>query len=417
MPSMSRRTFLGTLAAGTVAGIAGCTSSCPDTGSPEPSHTVETAARSGFETLPGGTWPSPRFDAANTGYAPVSPPSPTPSVQWRTTVPIDSGNEDDRGTGGPIVADETVVLTTPTSVLALSLRDGTERWRRDHAPATVEPAVRGSGELVSPVAAGGRVFCPTADGVVALRLDDGSIAWRASDVAGTGIPATTDDGVIVPTIDGLTRLNARDGSRLWTASVDARLPAVADGTVVTMGEQTVALDAATGERRWTAPAGSRGYPVISDRTVYVCDAPLRNDTGVGLIGRALSDGSERWRVDRGRFLSPPVVTPESVYAVEQPGEAGPATFAFDRVANSSPEPRWCSEGGPLVTAAADDALFTLQSGGPDEPGGLVVFTSDFGDAEWRYSLGESHSVRPPAVLDGGLVSVSDDGVVAGIGGE
>ena len=418
MPSTSRRTFLGTLAAGTATGVAGCTSSCPDTGRPDPSHTVETAAGSGFQTLPGGTWPSPRFDAANTGYAPVSPPSPAPSVRWRTTVPLDSGSEAGRGTGGPIVADETVVLTTPTSVLALSLRDGTERWRRDHTPATVEPAVRGSGELVSPVAADGRVFCPTADGVVALGLEDGSVAWRASDVAGVGTPVTTDDGVVVPAADGLARLDARDGSRLWTAPVDARRPAVSDGTVVSTGEQTVALDAATGERQWTAPAGSRGYPVIADGTVYVCDTPLGNDTGVGLVGRELSDGSERWRVDRGRFISPPVVTPESVYAVEQPGEAGPATFAFDRMATSSPEPRWCSDGGVgvLVTAAADDALFSLHSGGPDEPGGLVAFTTDFGEAEWRYSRGERRPLRPPAVLDGGLVAVSADGVVAAIGG-
>lgn len=415
MPSTSRRTFLGTLAAGTVAGIAGCSSSCPDTGAPDPSHTVETAARPGFETSPDGTWPSPRFDATNTGYAPVESPSATPSVQWRTTVPAGSAGADDRGTGGPIVVDETVVLTTPAGVFALSLRDGAERWRRDHTPVPVESAVTASGEPVSPVAAGGRVFCPTADGVVALDLDDGSVAWRADDVAGAGIPATTDDGLVVPTTDGLTLLDARDGSRLWTAAADARLPAVADGTVVTTSEQTaetVALDAATGERQWTAPAGSRGHPVVAGGTVYL-------GTGDGLVGRTLSDGSERWRVDRGRFLAPPVVTPESVYAVEQPGEAGAATFAFDRVADGPPEPRWCSEAGVIgatVTAAADDAVFTLQSGGSDEPGGLVAFTAGFGDAEWRYSLGDTRLVRPPAVLDGGMVSVSEDGVVAGIGG-
>lgn len=412
MPSTLRRTFLGTLAAGVAAGIAGCSSSCPDTGAPEPSHTVETADGSGFETLPSGTWPSPRFDAANTGYAPVDPPSSTPSVQWRTTVPVDSDEEDVRGTGGPIVADETVVLTTPAGIFALSLRDGTERWRRNHTPVTIESVIEASGELVSPVAAGDRVFCPTYDGVVALNLDDGSVAWRAAEVTGAGIPTTTDDGLVVPTTDGLTLLDARDGSRLWTAAADARLPVVVDGTVVTMGEQTVALDAATGEQQWTAPAGSRGHPVVADGTVYL-------GTGDGLIARTLSDGSERWQVDRGRFLAPPVVTPESVYAVEQPGEAGAATFAFDRVADGPPEPRWCSEAGVIgvtVTAAAEDALFTLQSSGSDEPGGLVAFTADFGDAEWRYSLGERQLVRPPAVLDGGLVSVSEDGVVAGIGG-
>lgn len=215
---------------------------------------------------------------------------------------------------------------------------------------------------MSPVAADGKVFCPTADGVVALALDDGGIVWRADDVAGTGIPVPTGDGLVVPTTDGLTMLDARDGSQRWMDSTEARLPTVSDGTV------------------------SLG-------------------TGDGLIGRSLSDGSERWRVDRGRFLMPPVVTPEGVYAVERPGEAGDATFAFDRMGDSSPEPRWCSAvGEAAVTGAADDALFAVQSGG------VVEFTADFGDAEWRYSPGRR--VRPPAVLDGCVVRATTDGTVA-----
>lgn len=396
-----RRDFLGTLAAGAVS-IAGCSSSCPDTDTPTPSHTVETATRSGFETLPDGAWPSPRFNAANTGYTPVEPPSPTPSIQWQTTAPTGAGDEAVHTPSAPIVADGTVVLTTSVGVIALSLRDGTERWRRNLAPTTIESAIRYGEELVAPVAADGRVFCPTANGIVALTLDDGSVVWRATDVAGTGIPTTTGDGVVVPTTDGLYMLDARDGSHRWMDSVDARLPAVSAGTVVTGGKRTVAIDAATGDRRWTAPAEHTEYPVVADGTVYL-------GTRDGLIGRDLSDGSERWRVDRGRFLLPPVVTPESVYAVERPGEAGDATFAFERGDDGPPEPRWCSAvGEAAVTAAADDTLFTLQSER------LVTFTAAFGDAEWQYSMGES--IRPPAVLDGCVLSVANDGTVAAIGG-
>lgn len=333
----------------------------------------------------------------------MEPPSVPPSIRWQTTVPTGSGDEAVRMTGIPIVADETVVITTPSGVFALSLRDGTERWRKDLRPTTIDSAIEYGEEVVSPVTADGQVFCPTAEGVVALNLRDGTVAWRATDVAGTGIPATTSDGVVLPTTDGLIMLDARDGSHRWMDSTDAKLPAVADGMVVTGGERTVALDAMTGERRWTAPADNSEYPVVADGTVYL-------GTGDGLIGRTLEDGSKRWQIDRGRFLVPPVITPESVYAVERPGEAGDATFAFDRGGDSPPEPRWCSAVGEgAVTGAANDALFTLQSGG------LVTFTADFGDAEWQYSLGER--VRSPAVLDSCVVTVSTDGTVAGIGGE
>ncbi|MFC7078247.1 outer membrane protein assembly factor BamB family protein [Haloarcula halophila] len=403
MPSTLRRTFLGTVVSGAVAGIAGCSSSCPDTDTPEPSHTVGTADGSAFETLPDGAWPSPRFDAANTGYTPVEFPSPTPSVQWRSSIPVSSGDETERLTSGPIVAEETVMVATKAGLFGLSLRDGTERWRRDLVPAAVESAHGYGQNLASPIVTDETVICPTADGVVALDIADGGSLWRADNVTGAGTPARTGEGVICPTTDGLTMVDTRDGSPRWTASVDARDPAVADDTILVGGEQTVALDAETGKRQWTVPTGTNEHAVVADGTVYL-------STGDGLVGRALSDGSEQWRIDRGRFLTPPVVTPETIYAVESPGEAGDATFAFDRVADGKPTPRWCSQvGSGAVTAAADDGLLTLQSAG------LVAFTADYGDATWRYPLRDG--LQPPAVLDGGLVTVSTDGVVAALGGD
>ncbi|WP_324760941.1 PQQ-binding-like beta-propeller repeat protein [Haloarcula sp. GH36] len=403
MPSTLRRTFLGTVVSGVVAGIAGCSSSCPDTDTPEPSHTVGTADGSAFETLPDGAWPSPRFDAANTGYTTVESPSPMPSIQWRSTLPVSSGDEAAPLTTPPIVADETVLVATQRGMFGLSLRDGTERWRRDLVPATVESALGYGEKLASPIATDGTAICPTADGVVALDIGDGSVLWRTDKVTGAGTPARTGEGVVCPTADGLTMLDTRDGSPRWTASVDARDPVVADGMVVGGKDRTVALDVATGQRRWTAPTGTHEHPVVADGTVYL-------GTGDGLVGRALSDGSEQWRIDRGRFLTPPVVTPETIYAVESPGEAGDATFAFDRVADGKPTPRWCSQvGSGAVTAAADDGLLTLQSAG------LVAFTADYGDATWRYPLRDG--LQPPAVLDGGLVTVSTDGVVAALGGD
>jgi outer membrane protein assembly factor BamB len=407
MPSTSRRAFLGAVATGTVASLAGCSSSCPDDALPDPSHTVEPAVTgSGFETVPGGSWPSPRFDAANTGAAPVQVDSPTPSVQWRADVPTSSSGGDAAEASAVVVADDTVVATTSGGVVALSLRDGTEQWRRTLTPVTVPSAVGLGEDLAPPVLADGRVFLATADGVVGLDIGDGAVGWRHTDLDGAGVPAATADTLFVPTTDGVVRFDTASGAREWTANVDGARLAVADGTVVVTGEETAALDAATGEVRWRRDDRPTGYPVVADGTVYL------TSTYGDLIGRSLPDGTEQWRIDRGRALESPVVTPESVYAIERPGESSSATFAFDRVADGPPEPRWCSEIdiGGAVTAAAADAVFTSQG-----EVGLTAFTRRFGEATWQYPV--DYRAVSLAVLDGGLVSVSPAGTIVALGGE
>jgi len=407
MPSTLRRTFLGMVATGTVASIAGCSSSCPDSGAPDPSHTVEPrTANSGFETVPDSSWPSPRFDAANTGYAPVKIATTTPSVQWQTDISTTSASNDTGGASAVVVADETVVSTMSTGVVALSLRDGTEQWRREFTSATVPSTVDIGDNPAPPVMANGRVYLATADSVVALAVDDGTVVWRNTDVAGTGVPVVTDAALFVPTTDGVARFDTTDGHRQWTVPADGTRLAVADGTVVINGEQVVAVDADTSEVRWRRSDRPTGYPVVVDRTVYVSGSYGE------LIGRSLTDGTEQWRIDRGRSLEVPVVTPESVYAIERPGEASSATFAFDRVDDSPPEPRWCSEInlGGAVTAAADDGVFTFQ-----RDDGLTAFTTRFGEAVWQYPA--EYQAVSLAVLDGGIVSVSPDGTVVALGGE
>lgn len=405
MPSKSRRAFLGMLASGTVAGIAGCSSSCPDSDPPVPSHIVEPGKGSaGFETLPDSSWPSPRFDAANTSHAPVQMEATTPSIKWKANVAAASASDEDIDMGPVVVADETVVLPTAGGVVALSLYDGTEQWRRSLTPATVPSAVGIEENPASPVISNGRVFLATANGVVALRIDDGTVVWRKTDSTGTGVPAVTQDALFVPTTDGVTRFESNTGHQQWTADVNGTRLAVANGSVVATGEQTEVMDAETGEVHWRQSDDGE-YPVVADGTIYL-------STYQGLIGRSLDDGTEKWRIDRGRSLELPVVTPESVYAIERPGEASSATFAFDRVDDGKPEPRWCSEIsiGGAMTAAADDTVFTSQ-----DDDGLTAFTTRFGEAIWRYPA--EHQAGSLAVLDGGIVSVSPDGTVVAIGGE
>lgn len=415
MPSITRRTFLGTVAAGAAVGVAGCSSSCPDSDAPEPSVVVGTGdAASGFETLPGGSWPSPRFDAGNTGHAPVRPPADEPTLRWRTTVPAPRVDGTVADASSPTVADGQVYVTTGAGAFALSLRDGTERWRHEATPATAGPTFGYGDELAPPVLADDRVFLATTAGVVALHADDGSVAWRATDAAATGVPTISDGTLVVPTADGVAGFTAGDGSRRWTAAgPDATLPAAADGTVVVGGEETVALNPATGDRRWTAPVRTEGYPVVAGDTVFL-------GTYEGVVGLDLGGGTERWAVSRGsgRTFSAPVVTPETVYAVERPAEAPDATFALDPGdGDGAPEPRWCSYVGEgAVTAAADGHAFALHSGPSDvsPPPQLIAFTARFGEATWGYAARER--ALPPAVLDGGLVTTGRRGTVAAFGG-
>jgi outer membrane protein assembly factor BamB len=409
MPSTSRRALLGTLAVGATVGVAGCSSSCPDDGTPEPSVVVDaTDAADPFETRPDGVWPSPRFDAGNTGHTPARPPTDAPALRWRTALPARTVDGGGVAASSPTVADGRVYVTIAGGVVALSLRDGTERWRHETTPATIDPAVGYDDELPPPVVADGRVYLSTTDGVVALHADDGAVAWRATDAAATGVPTVHGDGLLVPTADGLAGLDARDGRRRWLADVAATLPAVAEGTVVGGDEATVALDAASGDRLWSAQTRAASHPVVADGTVFL-------GTDGRLVGLGLDDGRERWTIDRGggRTFSAPVVTPATAYTVERPGEAGDATFALDRTGDGAPEPRWCSYvGRGAVTAATGGHAFALRSASPDDR--LIAFTERFGEATWGYAPGDR--ALPPAILDGAVVTVTRRGVVAAVGG-
>ncbi|WP_435066543.1 PQQ-binding-like beta-propeller repeat protein [Haloplanus sp. C73] len=409
MPSITRRTLLGTLAAGVGAGVAGCSSSCPDSDDPTPTTVFGTGdATGGFDSLPGGSWPSPRFDAGNTGHAPSRRPPESPSLRWRTT--LSAPRADGAAVSAPVVDADTVYLATSAGAVALALGDGSVRWRTDSISPTTMASTVGVDELVPPVVADGRVYLAASSGLVALDAADGETVWRY-DSSPTGVPAVHGSGLFVPLEERLAHLDG-DGAERWTADVDASHPAVADGRVVASGrEETVALDAATGERRWSASVDAETHPVVADGTVYL-------GAYGGVTALVLDDGSERWHVDRGggRHFSAPVVTPETVYAVERPVEVGDATFALDRAADP-PEPRWCSYVGEgTVAAAAGDHVFTLQGSGTGAtPVRLVSFTTRFGEATWGYAARDR--VLPPAILDGGGVVATRRGTVVGFGGD
>jgi outer membrane protein assembly factor BamB len=419
MPPVRRRTVLAAAATGALAGLAGCSSSCPDTGRPEPETVVAPGGGAGpsFDSLPGGAWPAPRADAANTGYAPEGTvPSEDVGVRWQRRLDAPVVQDAYASVGSPTVADGRVYLTTGDGVVALNLGTGEDVWSVESVdPATIRPTHGYDREVVPPVVApDGTVLVGGSEALVALDGADGTERWRSETDHAFGVPAVVDDTVYVSAASGTAALDLADGSEAWTTDrgAESDVPAIADGTVVvSRPEEVVALTAADGTERWSHRPGAEFYPVVTDGLVYL-------GTYEGLFGLGLDDGTQEWRVDRGsgRTLSAPTVTPDTLYLAERPGEAGDAAFAFDRTAGR-PEPRWCSSVfDAAVPAATDEHALVLQSpGGPDdrEPP-LLAFTASLGDVVWGAAVPDR--TLPPALLDGAVVAAGRDGRVVAVGG-
>lgn len=425
MHDVSRRTVLATVATGAVAGLAGCSSSCPDGDDPDPDAAVRRPSDpAGFDSLPGGDWPAPRRDPGNTGYAPDGAvPTDSVAVRWQATPPTAPVDETFYEASSPVVAGDRVLVSTGAGVTALDLRDGTRAWTTDVvSPATVRATHGYEAEMAPPVVAGDTVVVAGQSELVALALADGTERWRYAADAPVGVPVVVDGTVVVDTDRETVALDAGDGAERWTATVGGgrSFPAVGDGAVVLQaqglaGEQTLAtaaLDLADGAERWRTGAVAEFYPVVADGNVYLGSYD-------GLACYALDDGTRRWLVDRGsgRSLSSPVVTPDTLYLAERPGESGDAAFAFDRT-DGKPTPRWCSSlGEATVPCATDDHALVLEGspGGPVESRpSLVAFTAGLGDALW--GLGGRNRVLPPAILDGAVVLTDEEGRVFALGG-
>lgn len=144
-------------------------------------------------------------------------------------------------------------------VLALSLADGSERWRVD----------TGDGARVgTPTIADGRAYVVTLDGggagsrhLAALDLATGRVLWRIASPGDrpTYSPAVADGRAITEGEDGhITALDPVTGTVLWQANAPGLVevvPAVADGIVygASNGGFVFAVDAATGKEIWKLP--------------------------------------------------------------------------------------------------------------------------------------------------------------------
>jgi len=132
----------------------------------------------------------------------------------------------------PTVVDDTVLFgdrdVDAGRVYAVSLADGTERWR-------VEP---GNGAVeTSPAVAGSDVYVGTDEGVVhAIDRTDATVRWSAevTPVVTTNRPTVTRNAVIVAgDSDEVISLSRSSGTERWRHEIPvASSPTVVDNTVV-----------------------------------------------------------------------------------------------------------------------------------------------------------------------------------------
>jgi hypothetical protein len=176
-----------------------------------------------------------------------------------------------------------------------------------------------------------------------------------------------------------------------------------------------ALEPRTGDSLWSLERQVESGPAIRDGTCLF-------GTGDGLEAVDAMTGTRQYAYSRREYmaLQSLVVTPDSVYAVEQPPEAGAAAFALDRQ-EGGVAPRWCSAigDGVLTAATADQVLGLLElEQGPASRHSLAGFTADRGEVPWAIAGGRRSDswLNPPAVLDGALVLTTRGGTILGIAG-
>lgn len=425
--TLDRRRFLklttGALAVGGLGAIAGCSSSCPDSDDPTPDEyvSIEATETGGYDEPPGGTWRQSHGDAGRTGFADGALPGSDLAVRWRTGLEMPLTDSGSLSASAPTVGNGTVVVADSQRVHALSLETGEALWQTETpSPTPREGVVEDDADTVAPtIGPQGNVYVGAEEGLVVLDGSDGSVRWRDEELRNVGSPAILGETVFALGASTIAVSDLTGGER-WRRSIerqDASVPpGVDEATVVVATDDGVrAFDTATSEQRWQSRNRLETHPVLVDGTCY-----LGNFDGLHAIDA--TSGEELWSFRRGdaRAMLSPVVTPDTIYAVEQPAEAGAASFALDRT-GGEPEPRWCSKiGDGTVTAATDDfALTSLTIGrGSTAPRGIVAFSKSFGEAPWAIEGGHRPRdwLTPPAVLDGTVITSTRGGVVTAISG-
>jgi outer membrane protein assembly factor BamB len=397
MPSTTRRRLLHSLAAGSVAALAGC---------------------SGTDEATSDRWPQFGYDAANTAFAPEARgPEEEPSPEWVHAAGAYYYNSTQVLVDGAVFANAGY-----EGLYALDLGDGGVRW---HDPADYKPLTPALADgVVLPGRFGFRSVAETGGVAVAGRRL-GYRNWETDSLDYPQSPPTVSDGLLIAGVgteghspDGgrIVAVDTEGGSVRWQTEVTSTVwgaPAVGDGLVFAAQRATqnpeadaalyaLALD--TGQVRWRRmlPADPTfdpvDAPVVGDGLVY-----LSSGTGP-LVAYDTNSGDPVWRLD------PPSGVQGSPALAEGTLYVGDLDGTFHALDAATGETRWTASvekfyGGPAVDR---DGVYAVSFEGT-----LVSWHPD-GSERWRVSL-DPPVHGTPVVADGRLYLATTAGLLYCLG--
>jgi len=388
----------------------------------------------GADATGGPDWPMYRHDPAGTAHAPdARVPREKPAERW-------SHEFDDMGfsTPAPILYDGRVFLARKhLAVFDAETGDGLFRIPSDDDGSRFlsTPAVASARAYVTPslvaaseygfraVGVDGGPDLPVVDGsglarrwstgqqpdnrlLASLGFGDG---WQPAPVAAGGTVFAPNDGIVA--------VDASSGSVRWRTPVEtvASRPAVADGSLYTVSYDGTITEYATddGTQRWTAPTPAvrqELQPTVANGSLY-----LAHETGVTALDP--DGGSERWTSGQpmgeyGRYVTPPAVTPDAVYAAGSAllGDEDAGLVALDA---ESGERLWDA---PLQSMSEGDDGPAVADGVVLQPDhySLRAFDAATGEELWR--LEREAQVSQPAIGRDGRFYLADGFSIAAFGG-
>lgn len=258
----------------------------------------------------------------------------TGARRWRTSVTVGSID-------GVVYASGTIFAVSSShepraaTLTALGAADGSKQWQ-----VALPPAPSGG-----PIVSNGQVFVSTREGGLTAVSVDGSHKWDRAITDGeeyaSTAPSAAGPSVFVGTDQGrIVSFGAGDGHRRWRKRiVDGghrpriqTIPTVDDGTVFVTGTdyRLYAVDASDGTTRWETRLLDQRYgnsiPSVAtvDETLYV------NTIHGGVLALSRNDGSEHWRTGKYGGNLPPGVAGDMIVAPTSDGSVRAYDMAGER---------------------------------------------------------------------------------------
>lgn len=347
----------------------------------------------------GAEWPQFRGPSSD-GHAPMSTVplrwSDKENVAWKTNIP-------GLGWSSPVVADETIYLTTAVPngdglslrALALHATTGAILWDQEVRAIDKTPSIHAKNSHASPtpIIDGDSIYVHFGTlGTAKLSRRDGAVEWICTELIypplhGSGGSPILCDGKLIIICDGsespfVVALDADTGAIAWRTHRSERGPishSFGTATIVQFEGKSQAIapgpdhlaayDVQTGKELWKVLA--KGWSVVpqptlfEDLIIYNHDYDNPELVAVRLGGTGdVTPTHIAWRRDRGAPSTPtPVLVDGWLYMVSDKGVAS-------CVAAKTGEQRWMERLGGNYSAS------------PVYVNGLVLFLSEDGVATW-----------------------------------